>query len=147
MEGHRIQIGDREWLFNAIDPIVVCDHLAEVTAALTGAAAGLQSFDGEGMADAWAAFAKALSPARINFHRTAIFARAMVDGVEANKALMNRKITPYEANAGLMEGLLYNYRPFSVEGVRFLGQLAAGVSSASTTSHPGSPSGASSSSE
>ncbi len=143
MRSHDRQIGARHWLFNSIDPETICDHQTEVVGALAAGLAGMAgaSSAGGAVAQSYVEMAKAMSPARWSFHRKAILGSAMVDGMQALEALKLEKISPTEANEGLMEGLVFNYRPFSEGAGSFLARLVEGASSGSTTSPPAGPSG------
>ncbi len=143
MRSHEKKIGERAWLFNSIDPFVICDHQTEVVGALTAGWAGMLRGDSPNgrMALSYMEIAKGLPPDRWAFHRKLILGSAMVDGMPALEALKKESIDPLEANEGLMEGLIFNYRPFSEGAGSFLARLAEGTSPESKTSGQGGQSG------
>lgn len=142
------EINGQKWLFNTIDPEIVCDHWIEVMGAVAGAMSGA-AVGGDVLASSQLAFGnlvRALPPGRLTFYRSLIFAKAMVDGVPALKALQAGKLTPGNANLGLLEGLIFNFDPFSGDAGQYLARVVVGDSTESQTSTPDGPSGASSSS-
>lgn len=143
MRTHTKKIGENEWTFNSIDPFIICDHQAEVVGALTAGWAGMLRGDSPNgrIALSYMEISKAMPPERWAFHRQLILGSAHVCGMLAIDALKKEKIDPLEANEGLMEGLVFNYRPFSEGAGSFLARLAEGTSQESKTSGPGGPSG------
>jgi hypothetical protein len=143
MRSHEVKIGDRNWLFNSIDPEIVCDHQAEVVAALNAGLAGMgmSEMPAGRVAMSYVELSKAMPPTRWSYHRKLILGNALVDRMDAMRALKEEKISPLEANEGVMEGLIFNYSPFSEGAGSFLARLVVGASKESKTSQDAGQSG------